>query len=45
MNHFCNLVFMQAGRSLYSSIKKDSDLKDFARKQLPNCATSFLKSI
>jgi transposase len=34
VNHFCKLVFMQAGRSVCSSVKKDSDLKEFARKQL-----------
>jgi len=34
VNHFCKLVFMQAGRTVCSKVNKDSDLKEFARKQL-----------
>ncbi|MEJ2252367.1 MAG: IS110 family transposase [Candidatus Lokiarchaeota archaeon] len=34
VNHFCKLVFMHAGKSVCSKVKKDSDLKEFGRKQL-----------
>jgi len=34
VNHYCKVIFMQAGRSVCSNVKKDSDLKEFARKQL-----------
>ncbi|MBD3340305.1 MAG: IS110 family transposase [Candidatus Lokiarchaeota archaeon] len=34
VNHFCKLVFMHAGRAVCSNVKKDSDLKEFGRKQL-----------
>lgn len=34
VNHFCKLVFMHAGKSVCSTVKKDSDLKEFGRKQL-----------
>lgn len=34
VNHFCKLVFMRAGRSVCSVVKKDSDLKEYGRKQL-----------
>lgn len=34
VNHYCKLIFMHAGRSVCSVVKKDSDLKEYARKQL-----------
>ena len=34
VNHFCKVIFMQAGRSVCANVKKDSDLKEYGRKQL-----------
>jgi transposase len=34
VNHFAKRIFINAGRSVCSTVKKESDLKEFARKQL-----------
>ncbi len=34
VNHFCKVIFIHAGLIVCSNVKDDSDLKEFARKQL-----------